>query len=517
MDCSDIAAPVISYSTPFSACKTGESLTFTATPSGDYKWQISSDNGTNWTDVAGTGFSNSIEFNAEGNYLVRAANNVCKENFSSALPVQALTTVNPLEMDALNIMTLNNVIYSYQYTKLATYVAPTSGTVLGYQWYMKYTSYDKQGSSLSTKPAKDEATDIIVGATQSSYTFDPYSDPKYLALGAKAGTYYFYCKAFGKNSSNVDVVSLDSILVRVEDLYDASRSNLLITKEQWKEDSLTNEVPGGQLYFIPVLYSSANDALKIAHANLGSAKTRDAGELGNLYQWARDEDGHERRQYDGRYSNWANLEDTATFVSPLYSTQASGQASGNAFGKFIYSTTRYNWTSTNYSSGWGIHDGTTDPCKSRNSNWRIPSGKDDNSDWVKLTLGTSAKPYWSSNKLSGRTNQNSTLFLYPWSSRYTAASTSPRCGSMTIVSNISFDGSKRHVAILPASGYRINETGLLYSVGSQGIYWSSTSNNLDSSKNYLAFYMFFSGLAMNTISENINRASGYCVRCVAEF
>jgi hypothetical protein len=508
MDCSGVAAPVINST--FSACKVGESITFTATTDGDYRWQISSDGGGTWTDVSGTDSSNSIPFASAGDYLVHASAVVCKENFSNTLQVQALSNI--VDMGDMSIMTLNNVMYSYQYAKLATY---HTGTALGYQWYMKFAGYNVQGGNIpSTPPAVNEADDIIVGANQSSYTFDPYSDNKYQG----AGTYYFYCKAFGKNSSNADIVSSDVILVRVEDLYDASRSNLLITKEQWKEDSITNEVPGGQLYFIPVLYGSSNASLKIAHANLGSAHTRDAGELGSLYQWARDEDGHEYRQYNGKYDNWDDLSNqtntagTETFVSPTYGTKASGQATGDAVGKFIANGYSYtNWTSTNYTSGWGIHTGTADPCKTRHSSnpaWRIPSGNGNGSDWVKLTLGTpSDNTTWSNNMVSGRTNQNTVLYRYLWGSRYGSI----YYGSMTIVSNTSFADGKNYVAIIPASGYRYHNGGFSFA-GKRGNYWSSTYSD----DTYAYTMYFYSDNLVSAGYTNYYKAMGLCVRCVAE-
>jgi uncharacterized protein (TIGR02145 family) len=504
-DCSGVSAPEISSSSPFPACSVGESVTFTAAPAGDYKWQISSDNGGTWTDVSGTGASNNILFPTVGNYLVHASAAGCNEKVSNALQVQALTSINPLNMDALKIMTLNNVMYSYQYAKLVGYTA--SGTVLGYQWYMKFAGYNVQGGNIpSTPPAVNETDDIIVGATQSSYTFDPYSDAKYQG----AGTYYFYCKAFGKNGST-DVVSSDVILVRVDDLYDASRSNLLITKAQWQIDSAATTSPYGPIYFIPVLYGSANASLKIAHANLGSAKTRDSGELGNLYQWARDEDGHERRQYNGRYSNWANLTDTTTFVSPRYlnTTVVYGQATGEAYGKFMYGSTD-RWTLTEYISGWGIgNNGSTDPCTSCNSAWNIPSGGaetgDKTSDWVKLTIGTYGTPTWSNNTVSGRTNQNTVLYRYPWGSRYGTTT----YGSMTIASVNAFDTGKNYVAILPASGVNSFGGGLI-NVGWYGFYWSSTYYNLSG-----AYNMRFNN--NNVVNSEPYKAYGGSVRCATVF
>ncbi|MDR2683770.1 MAG: hypothetical protein LBB53_00100, partial [Prevotellaceae bacterium] len=215
-----------------------------------------------------------------------------------------------------------------------------------------------------------------------------------------------------------------------------------------------------------------------------------------------------RRQYNGRYSNWANLNDSTTFVSPRYSTQASGQATGDAVGKFIYGNS--NWTSTNYTSGWGIHTGTTDPCKLCHASGRIPSGSDSSSDWVKLTHGTTSNSQgWIAGTANSvTTNSNAVLYRYPWGSRYGTTS----YGSMTIVSKtLSADG-KNYVAIMPASGYRNLSDGALYSAGAGGGYWNSTNNNINS-----AYSMTFTSSGVNAGNISTIKAYGFSVRCVAEF
>ncbi|MDR1542836.1 MAG: hypothetical protein LBS50_00200 [Prevotellaceae bacterium] len=512
MDCSNVPVPAIT--SPLFACVVGENVPFTALHEGDYQWQTSNDNGTTWTDAEGTGSSNSIVFPSVGSYLVRATSYGCINKVSNTLLVEALNSeaVQVVQPPALKIMTLNNVMYSYQFAKLATYVATEGGTVLGYQWYMKYDGYAEQGAALSTKPARNEAADIIVGANQSSYTFDPYSDDKY----AGAGTYYFYCKAFGKNST----VSVDSILVRVEDLYDASRDNMLITKAQWQTDSIAaegnnNTKADGHIYFIPVLYGTENASLKIAHANLGSTKTRDAGELGNLFQWARDEDGHERRQYEGRYSNWADLDDNTTFISPPYMGPiADEQATvgSDAYGKFILvEETDESWRAVYYETDWGEEgNGSTDPCVFRNPSWRLPSnGGEDFSDWLKLTIGTSISAPWPDNSISGRGAQNTVLYRYPWGS-------GSLYGSTTVVSTVEFVSGKKYVAILPASGLRRSDS-KAYLIGRSGFYWSGTHNG-----DAAAYNLSFNKTQISTGRKEKEaflggQVNGACIRCVAEY
>ncbi|MDR1544087.1 MAG: hypothetical protein LBS50_06735 [Prevotellaceae bacterium] len=500
-DCSDVT--VLKITAPVNICLPNTDITFTASYAGDYTWQISDDNGATWTDVIGTDVQQ-YSFSKLGTYLVRTSVIGCNEKFSNTLSVTVVYDMT--ELANLKIRTLNNVMYSYQYIKLGTYLA--AGSPTSYQWYMRFSGYAYQGQdNLPTIPAKNEVTDIIAGATQPSYTFDPSSCSQYQG----PGTYHFYCKASGNGES------LDSIFIRVEDLYDASRGGgianpLLITKAKWVEDSIAAiSVPKqeGPMYFIPVAAGGTGTNLnglpnlRVAHANLGSIATRNAGELGNLYQWARNEDGHEVRQYGENFSKWDSLDYSTGFVSDSYYGQASNNQPMN--GKFFYG--HESWITPNnlYDGGWGTGV-STDPCTSRNSLWRIPSGNGPQSDFARsIHSGSTISNY---NMADIYTESSTTTDIY----RY---GTNNYSGSLAVVSKYTFGGNKHYVVIFPASGVREGLTGKLVNVGKHGSYWSSSylSNNTITTQSF-GFYFYTKHLSIG-INHGF-KSDGLCVRCVTE-
>ena len=62
---------------------------------------------------------------------------------------------------------------------------------------------------------------------------------------------------------------------------------------------------------------------------------------------------------------------------------------------------------------------------------------------------------------------------------------------------------------LPAAGFRYYDDGIVYSVGTDGYYWSSTVNS------GYAYYLYFYG--SNVSANNVSfRAAGFSVRCISE-
>jgi hypothetical protein len=523
MDCSGYSAPVVSG---MSVSKAGNSITFTATVTTSdnlsYTWQRSSDGGSTWTDVTGKGSTNTITFSTTGEYLVKASIDGCTGKVSNEFPVQVVNNISAL--GETYITALNNVIYSYQYIKLKAF--SLSGTIFGYQWYIKYAGYAEQGAELATRPDVSEATPIP-GANQSNkssnmengnqfiLTFDPtnLADPVKSFGYEGAGTYYLYLSVFGKASDGTtDVVKTDCILIRVEDLYDESDTPQIVDAATWQS---------GHVYFMPLA-----NGLKIAHANLGALETRDSGVLGDLYQWARNEDGHERRRHEGVWYVSPNLNGKPSDISQDIATQvSSGQAAqvSEHYGKFIagpFTSNRGNWTKTQYSS-WGV-SGTTDPCTSRNSEWRIPSGGAtlSTSDWMKLVIGKNGANAWIDKKITGL-NSASDLYFYPWGGLYGTASgfMSYAPGSTTAVSTTEIPGvsGKRYVAIFPSAGMRSGQAGSgLGYIGCRSEYWSSTFYDKETDVNYKNSYAyvayFYTGaLSIVGYSEKYN---GYSIRCV---
>lgn len=63
--------------------------------------------------------------------------------------------------------------------------------------------------------------------------------------------------------------------------------------------------------------------------------------------------------------------------------------------------------------------------------------------------------------------------------------------------------------LIPAAGYRNNNSGALNNVGSNGNYWSASPNSSN------GYNLNFNSSNVNP-SNNNNRANGFAVRCVQE-
>jgi uncharacterized protein (TIGR02145 family) len=175
--------------------------------------------------------------------------------------------------------------------------------------------------------------------------------------------------------------------------------------------------------------------------NLGATQvatsSTDADAYGDLYQWGRGADGHEKRN------------------SGTTSTLSSSNTPGH--GNFITNgSSSYDWRSPQNDNLWQGTNGTNNPCP---SGYRLPT----EAEW------DAERASWSSNNSNG-------AFASPLK--------------------------------LPVAGYRSNHNGLLYNVGSTGVYWSSTVDGTLAS--YLGFY------SSNAYMRSFLRADGYSVRCLKD-
>ena len=206
--------------------------------------------------------------------------------------------------------------------------------------------------------------------------------------------------------------------------------------------------------------------LKFMCHNLGADESLDpfvynANILGDLYQWGRPKDGHEKRG------------------SGTTSSLASSNTPGNS--NFIKApNSPYDWRSGGgNTSRWG--DGTqnenmpkaaNDPCP---AGWKVPSQK----QWQSIFKS-------SGNGAPGTATANT----WTWTG----------------------NGYKVGDALyLPAGGYRYSSDASLLNVGGYGYYWSSTV--------YDGTYSYFLGFLSSAVNPAYNgsRAYGRSVRCVSEF
>ena len=174
--------------------------------------------------------------------------------------------------------------------------------------------------------------------------------------------------------------------------------------------------------------------------NLGAQQvatsSTDAAAYGDLYQWGRTTDGHEKRN-------------STVVAGPV--------ASGSEGANFITNgTTPNDWLSTQDDTRWGATKTANDPCP---TGYRVPT----------------------------ETELNAELLLFATNDA---------------------DGAFGSELKLPLAGYRFSSTGALDSVGTYGIYWSSTIGGTN------ARYLRFN--SSNANMSSIYRAYGFSVRCIKE-
>ena len=240
-----------------------------------------------------------------------------------------------------------------------------------------------------------------------------------------------------------------------------------------------NTIGGGTLTFM--CYNlGANENMSIeeqmAYPSPIGNNVTDATVYGDLYQWGRPTDGHEKR--------------TSGTTSTLAATNTPGH------GNFILApSTPYDWRSGGgQTSRWG--DGTTnatmpkaanDPCP---AGWRMPT----QAEWGSILDGGTN---WKSGiPASGYTSASGNFWV--WNS------------SGTPGWKISPDGGSTYTLFLPAAGNRYYFVGTLSFAGTNGFYWSSS---VDGSNSY-SLYFYSSSVSPG---NSYYRAYGFACRCVAEY
>ncbi|NDV47842.1 hypothetical protein D0T49_12370 [Paludibacter sp. 221] len=186
---------------------------------------------------------------------------------------------------------------------------------------------------------------------------------------------------------------------------------------------------------------------------------------GDLYQWGRITDGHEKR----------------TSANTAIDETVTGTTAGH--GDFILVTVHpFNWTTAATADlNWSSQKNSTyDPCP---AGWRVPA----QSEWGDIFRGGSVP------------GASSTAVANTWS-RFSTGGTNGY--------EVKPDGETTTL-FLPAAGYRAGSNGEFYHVGSIGSYWSASLNSMYSINQY------FYGNDVYPATNNYC-AFGFSVRCVAE-
>ena len=203
--------------------------------------------------------------------------------------------------------------------------------------------------------------------------------------------------------------------------------------------------------------------------NLGADESLDpftpnTGLYGDLYQWGRKTDGHEKRN-SGTYYNQATNDDATTPTAVI--------------GKFIRGYE--NWRISGSTTLWGNGTQDADPPKANNDpcppGWKVPSQK----QWASIFKG----------EVSGAASANA----WTW----------------TTTSNNGSGYKVGQALFLPASGWRDHTGGQQANAGIYAMYWSSTT----AGSNTNSYNVSFRSTSINT-KYSYYRALGASVRCVSE-
>ena len=181
---------------------------------------------------------------------------------------------------------------------------------------------------------------------------------------------------------------------------------------------------------------------------------------GDLYQWGRKKDGHEKR----------NSQNNSNRINGLTGTSD----------RFItHSSTPYDWANPQNTTLWLENaKGPNDPCP---AGWRVPT----QAEWASIFRGGTT---------SGAPN---TSGAGAWTSKGTWSAAG--AGGFMVGDAL----------FLPAAGCRHRRNAALNNVGTRGYYWSSTVNSTGS------YNLYFTSTNVNPAYTNA-RAYGLSVRCVAE-
>ncbi|MDR1699269.1 MAG: fibrobacter succinogenes major paralogous domain-containing protein, partial [Prevotellaceae bacterium] len=276
--------------------------------------------------------------------------------------------------------------------------------------------------------------------------------------------------------------------------------------------------------------------VKIALTNLGATNDNN---LGDFYQWGRVGDGHQVIGWAKSTGTRDNIFDAATDANryPGGTTQITGDGSANrepvgltltssgqvttgtnGYGKFILAgdATRSDWSNyATLNNRWG--NGSTNGTNNRitdiaHSSWTFgaqpPAGNNP------CPGGWSVPSCWQWEDMHDG-NGSSTTFENGWHPATRINHWDFRIARHGAVGGAVITNAAGEKVFLPAAGYRYNGDGSLYSVGSNGHYWSSTPSGGFSVYSGAYTLMFAIGYVYSGNSTN-SRAYGHNIRCVTE-
>lgn len=372
-------------------------------------------------------------------------------------------------------------MYDFQYQTITAYGANTA--VTKWQWYAK------------RRDAADTEYKLISNATAASYKIPAY-----------------FAKSFF-NDNNEDYNGGVVFKVEASNMMNAPGTNATGVFDI----EFISTIPGEDGVVLNANYDKAGNpsngiGLKIAYLNLGAERdangTQNACNFGDMYQWGRQADGHEKiiwiKNSDTRAITFdaVTTANTADVSGAIYDSNYQVSNTDQArYGKFLLSGGNV-WNTTtagqNYQYFWATstYDKTpADPCP---SGWRVPT---------RFEIGAIFK---GEPTIESEVNNPSTATENTWTWRPLAPGSRIAGGDI-----VSFgDGSDKSKRIfLPAAGVRSGtQGGNLSGVVAGGYYATSTYRG--TTDTYLLIFNETNVIA--GARSGFGKINGYSVRCVKE-
>ncbi|NDV47875.1 hypothetical protein D0T49_12540, partial [Paludibacter sp. 221] len=233
-------------------------------------------------------------------------------------------------------------------------------------------------------------------------------------------------------------------------------------------------VAGGWSIFMCYNLGATDQSIALQKAYTASGNT-DAVVYGDLYQWGRTRDGHEKRT--------SGTSTTLATGVTSGGTTTNGVTTGGLNTFILAPSYPYNWTSAPTADmNWrNQKNATYDPCP---AGFRIPA----QGEWSDIFRGGSAP--------GAKATAVANTWVWHGAANGTAGYEIKPDGETTTL-------------FLPAAGSRSHSDGELSSVGSAGLYWSGSLSSVYS------LLLYINGGDVYPASPH-NRGNGRSVRCIAE-
>jgi uncharacterized protein (TIGR02145 family) len=409
-----------------------------------------------------------------------------------------------------------------------TFSASGSGTI-EYQWFriMGSNVHVRVATKINSPTGNGNGT----GYTTGSFIPNPKVSSGNTRNAANCGFYRFFCRAYNE----VGGIVVDSIESQVAEI--AVGCGAKNIQGEWLSFLCFN------LGATTLTINDQKTSLNITPATVNDVNGKHyykAGEenvYGDLYQWGRIGDGHEKRGItvfnDGDYNvAGSNAKAYVPGTPPTYTSgnivgtsqrypdsQVSPSDANGYYGKFIYHNSSTN-SYQDYNWAYAIASTST-----KDQLWR--SGRyvaNDPCTKIKSDGLTYATYYLAAAPTSTGEEDGGTGWRLPiqdeWGTLYKggAISGSPSialANSWVWYSNATtgvrgYDvrpDASTTTMFLPASGIRSNGNGLLYYQGTRGYYWSSTFAGTN------AYYLSFGSGSVNPANIG-HRSHGFALRCI---